>query len=196
VTTRQVPHGSVDDVMTTMQEFYASVVLNAIPVDTADTGEIRRGIPGAAAGTISDAQRQRALAFARTKADKVAQDLFEARVCIVCHEIVKTAPPKGTAGAIAYGVAPVHVAATWMPKSRFDHEKHRTYKCEECHDKVAESKSSADVAIPDIATCRKCHAGAEPVANKVVSTCVACHGFHLPGHPPMGARLMTSEAKP
>ena len=36
----------------------------------------------------------------------------------------------------------------------------------------------------------------EPVANKVVSTCVACHGFHLPGHPPMGARLMTSEAKP
>jgi len=195
VTTRQVPHGSVDDVMTTMQEFYASIVLNAVAVDTIDTGDIRRAIPKPAAGAITEEQRQRALGFARAKADKVAQDLFEARVCIVCHEVVRKPAATGKPGNFTFDVAKVHVATTYLPKSRFDHEKHRTYKCDECHDKVAASKTSADVAVPSIETCRKCHAGAEPAANKVESTCVACHGFHLPGHPPMGGRVVASEAR-
>ena len=70
---------------------------------------------------------------------------------------------------------------------RFDHDKHRTNKCTDCHD-VEKSHLSADIAIPDIANCRKCHTGNAPAANKVVSTCVACHDFHLPGHPLFGAR--------
>lgn len=196
VTSRQVPHGSVDDVMTTMQEFYASVVLNAVAVDTIDTGDIRRAIPSPAAGAISEAQRQRALAFARGKADKVAQDLFEARVCIVCHEVVRKPAPQGKPGSVSFDVAPVHIGTGWLPKSRFDHGKHRTYKCEDCHESVVTSKSSADVAIPSIATCRKCHAGGEPEPNKVASTCIACHGFHLPGHPPMGTVADVSKARP
>jgi len=186
VTTRQVPHGSVEDVMTTMQEFYASIVLNAVPVDRVDTGEIRRAIPNPASGPITDDQRQRALAFAKGKAEKTAQDLFEARVCIVCHEVVRKPVAKGTAGSFTFDVTKVHPAATFLPKSRFDHGKHRTYECKECHESVATSKTSADVSIPPIATCRKCHAGAEPEPNKVDSTCIACHGFHLPGHPAMG----------
>jgi len=188
VTTRQVPHGSVDDVMMTMQEFYARIALNDVAVDTIDTGDIRRGIPRPANGTISEAQRQRALAWARAKAGKVAQDLFEARVCIVCHKVVKMTGPRGGQDGTAWSVAPVHVAASWLPKARFDHGKHRTYQCDDCHDKVAKSKTSSDVAIPDIESCRVCHAGNEPAENKVVSTCIACHGFHLPGHAPMGKR--------
>ena len=195
VTTRQVPHGSVDDVMVTMQEFYANIVLNAVPVDTIDTGDIRRAIPKPGAGPLTEEQRQRALAFARSKAEKVAQDLFEARVCIVCHEVVRKPVTTGKPGSFTFDVAKVHLATTFLPKSRFDHEKHRTYKCEECHDAVATSKSSADVAVPPIATCRKCHAGAEPEASKVESTCVSCHGFHLPGHPPMGTRAAALEAQ-
>ena len=190
VTTRQVPHGSVDAVMLTMQEFYASIALNDVAVDTIDTGDIRRGIPRpAGGGTVTEEQRQRALAWARAKAEKTAQDLFEARVCIVCHEVEKMTGPQGAqGGAIAWNVAPVHLATSWLPKSRFDHGKHRTYKCEDCHDKVAKSKSNADVIIPDIESCRVCHVGSEPVANKVTSTCVSCHGFHLPGHAPWTKR--------
>jgi hypothetical protein len=182
VTSRQVPHGSVDGVMQAMQEFYANLALNRVAVDTIDTGDIKRSIPRRAGGTISEEERQRALKWARAKGEKVAQDLFEARVCIVCHEIVKAMGPRGEQDGIAYGVAPVHVAATWLPAARFDHDKHRTYTCEECHDKVAESKSSADVAVPTIESCRKCHAGNAPAASKVASTCIDCHGFHLPGH--------------
>ena len=43
----------------------------------------------------------------------------------------------------------------------------------------------SDVNIPDIETCRVCHAGNVRTAKREVSTCEACHGFHLPGHAPM-----------
>ena len=184
VTSRQVPHGSVDDAMVTMQEFYASIALNNVPVDVIDTGEIRRDVPRPAGATLTEAERQRALAWARAKARKVAQDLFEARVCIVCHEIARKAGPGGGAD-ILWSVAPVHIATTWLPKASFDHERHRTYKCSDCHDKVARSTKSSDVNIPDIETCRVCHAGNVRAAKREVSTCEACHGFHLPGHAPM-----------
>jgi cytochrome c5 len=178
----------VDDVLLTMQEFYASIALNDVAVDTIDTGEIRRSISRPAGGAVSEEQRQRALAWARAKAGKVAQDLFEARVCIVCHEVVRMPLPGKGQNEIAWNIAAVHVSSGWLPKSRFDHLSHRTYKCADCHDRVAKSKLSSDVAIPDIETCRTCHAGNEPVANKVVSTCIACHAFHVPGHAPMGRR--------
>jgi Cytochrome c7 and related cytochrome c len=96
---------------------------------------------------------------------------------------------------IAWGVVPVHVASAWMPKARFDHVKHRTNKCADCH-AVEKSRSSADIAIPDIVNCRTCHAGNQPAANKVVSTCVACHGFHLPNHPPFAVHAGTRPDAP
>ena len=46
------------------------------------------------------------------KADKVAQDLFEARVCIVCHEVVRKTVAKGKPGNFTFDVAKVHVATT------------------------------------------------------------------------------------
>jgi predicted CXXCH cytochrome family protein len=191
VTTRQVPHGSVDDVMLTMQEFYANIALNNIPVDVVDIGEIRRGLPRLGTGIITEQQRQLALTWAKAKAQQVSEDLFEARVCIVCHEVTQAVIQGESGSEVAWGVASVHVASTWMPKASFDHAKHRTNKCADCHD-VEKSKSSADIAIPTIERCRDCHAGNRPAANKVVSTCVSCHDFHLAGHPAFGVRADAS----
>jgi predicted CXXCH cytochrome family protein len=187
VTTRQVPHGSVDDVMLTMQEFYANIALNNIPVDVVDLGEIQRAIPRLGGGVITEQQRQRALTWAKSKAQQVSEDLYAARVCIVCHEVTKAVIQGESGNEIAWGVVQVHVASAWMPKARFDHLKHRTNKCADCHS-VETSHSSADIAIPNIVNCRGCHAGNKPVPSKVVSTCVACHGFHLPNHPPFTVR--------
>jgi predicted CXXCH cytochrome family protein len=195
VTKRQVPHGSVDDVYQTMQEFYANIALNDIPVDVKEIGVIRYGLPRLGNEAITDEQRQRALAWAKAKAAQVAQDLFEARVCIVCHEVGRNLKGGPTRRGPAWDVAPVRIASTWFPKARFDHAKHRTYACADCHD-VENSRDSHDIAIPDIATCRKCHAGSEGAANRVVSTCVACHGFHLPGHPPFGQASARAAARP
>jgi predicted CXXCH cytochrome family protein len=187
VTTRQVPHGSADDAMLTMQEFYANIALNNIPVDVVDLGDIRRGLPRLSGGVISEAQRQQALAWAKAKAEQVSADLFEKRVCIVCHEVAKTMTAGETGTRVAWSITPVHVATAWFPKARFDHSSHRTgnFKCADCHD-VLTSRSSADIAIPDINKCRQCHTGNAPAGDKVVSTCVSCHGFHLPGRPPFG----------
>ena len=189
VTKRQVPHGSVDDVMATMQEFYANLALKNVAVDTVDTGDIQpRHSAGVAARIVSDEQRQRALAFADRKGAAVAQDLFEKRVCIVCHDVVRNTGPGMAPGTFLWGIVPLHVPDTWMPKARFDHDKHTTFKCTDCHEGTPKSKTSGDVALPDIASCRICHAGSAPAKNKIVSTCVSCHGFHEPGHPPWNQR--------
>ena len=102
------------------------------------------------------------------------------------HPAKKIYPAHGD----AIRIVPLHVPDTFMPKARFDHDKHLTFKCADCHEAVPKSKTSGDVAIPDIASCRLCHAGSTPVTNKVVSTCVSCHGFHETGHPAWNKRAV------
>ena len=59
---------------------------------------------------------------------------------------------------------------------------------------MAKSKTSEDIAIPDINNCRECHSGQLPAKNKVTSTCESCHGFHL-GSPKRGARAAAPEVE-
>jgi predicted CXXCH cytochrome family protein len=121
-------------------------------------------------------------------------ELFEKTSCVICHEVSRVAGPgkAGTPGRdlpqwkIA-AIAPTHV---WMPKSPFSHAAHTSAKCESCH-AATESKKSSDVLMPAIDGCRDCHAGAKPVADKIVSNCSLCHGFHIPV-----AKPEASPAKP
>jgi predicted CXXCH cytochrome family protein len=80
-------------------------------------------------------------------------------------------------------VLPVRVAETWMPKSVFDHAAHTTSACTECH-KAEASATAADVLMPPIETCRKCHGGEEATAE-VPSTCTTCHVYHRDDLKPM-----------
>ena len=196
ITSRQVPHGSEKEAWLLIKEFYANVSLGNIPVDTVDTGAVRRQIPMASSAIVTEEQRRRALAFARGKAQQVGVDLFEKRVCVVCHQVTRdNAALQSEGDDVPWTITPVHVPGTWMPKAKFDHGKHRTAQteCKDCH-RAEESKRSADVLIPDIQNCRECHAGNTPVAGKVVSTCISCHDFHLAGvkpkavQPPAGAK--------
>ncbi len=43
---------------------------------------------------------------------------------------------------------------------------------------MADSEQSEDVLITGIATCRECH-GDPGAKDRVQSTCISCHGFHL-----------------
>lgn len=191
----QVRHSKEAEVMLTLQGFYAKIAVDDTLVDVVDLGVIRQGLPRFSGGVISEAEQQRIRAWANAKAERVAEDLFEKRVCIVCHEVSKMPPGEGETQT-TWKITPVHVATSWFPKARFDHASHRTgdLKCADCH-AVARSHSSADIAIPDIRRCRECHAGSSPERNKVVSTCVSCHGFHLPGHPPLGTRAAAAPGK-
>jgi len=174
VTSREVPHGKPADAVNVVNDFYANLALNGVK----DSFEKAFGVPSEGllrrVGQPTDAQRRGALQLAARKAQRVAAELFEVRVCNTCHEVER----KGA----GWEVAPVRIATRWMPQARFSHRTHAQSKCVDCHD-VERSLDSSDVAIPAIETCRECHAGSKPVEKKVTSSCMLCHGFHDPGHP-------------
>ena len=174
---RQVPHGSVEDAWALIREFYANLSLSDVATDTVQGGAIDRGVPMPSEAIVTDEQRARALGFARNKAAQVGRDLFEKRVCVVCHDVQITSPVVLDGSDAPWQITPVHVVSRWLPLAGFDHSKHATRPCKECHD-VEHSRKSADIAMPTIDVCRKCHAGNTPVAGKIVSTCVTCHGYH------------------
>ena len=176
-TARQVPHGKVADVIATLQEYYAQAALTNAPIDIVLEDGIKR--PGQRVGEI---KRETAIAWANAKAEKITQELFEVRVCFECHQIKRgeaSAEP-----AMRWQIAPIAITQHWLPKSRFPHSRHNTFKCGSCHDVVG-SKKSADIAIPDIKNCRECHGGNETVKDKAPGTCETCHGFHT-GSPKSG----------
>ena len=167
VTTRQVPHGSEQAVMTVLREFYARLVLGDVPPGVVPPPDLQRMRPGA---EIDYQERQQALRIADERAQRVLRELYETRdVCSTCHYVKRE--PAG------YKVAPVRIARTWMPQALFTHAKHATERCSTCHD-VTRSTKAADVAMPTVEKCRDCHVGARAVIGKVTSDCAACHKFH------------------
>jgi predicted CXXCH cytochrome family protein len=182
VTTRQVPHGNPAEALTVIEEFYSGIALKGVP----DSFQKAFGVPGEGllrrVGEPSAAERQNALSLASRKARQVGRELFEVRVCKTCHAVTRVSPAKAGAQSEQWDVAPIRQNVAWMPGAHFDHAAHRQAPCADCHD-VRESKKSSDVAMPAIATCRKCHGGSKPAEGKVTSNCLLCHGFHDPRHP-------------
>jgi len=154
-TTREVPHGNVADVVSTVNEFYAEAALFNKPIDA--TG---RSAP------------QKNAAWAKQKANAVVTDMMEKQSCFSCHTITKTSS--------SWVIAPIAITQHWLPKSRFPHAQHNTHECSSCHD-AGKSKSATDILIPDIKNCQSCHAGNVPVVDKTIGTCQTCHGFHVGG---------------
>jgi predicted CXXCH cytochrome family protein len=180
MTTREVPHGDPRAAVAMIEEFYAALALNGVP----DSFTKAFGVPGEGllrrVGTPSTAEREDALRLATRKAAAVATDLFEARSCKTCHEVKRESAPG--AKTPEWSVVPVQTTNRWMPQARFDHRVHERTPCAECHD-VAHSKSSHDVAMPDIDSCRRCHAGSSPREGRITSSCLLCHGFHDSRYP-------------
>lgn len=73
------------------------------------------------------------------------------------------------------------IPSRWNVHSVFNHNSHRTMKCEDCHDKnaagikVADSKTAADILLPTIKSCQECHTGGN---NGARNACVECHRYH------------------
>ena len=185
VSNREVPHGSVEHVLTTLREFYSYVSVSGVPLDRRpDNSPVFIIRPGKA-----DAQQQPIASFVRAPGDAKfravasATELFEKTSCVVCHEVTRVPGPgvKGTPSQDMpqWKITPVTPRHAWMPKAEFDHGKHQAARCTDCH-AAAKSHKARDVLMPRIAQCRECHAGQEPVVNKVTSDCGLCHGFHLP----------------
>jgi hypothetical protein len=92
--------------------------------------------------------------------------------CGECHEIA----PSGDDGA-PWKMARVHINRDWQPGATFAHNKHNAMNCTACHDKT-NSKTSADISMPDIEKCRECHVGEHAAQVKIKTNCDNCHRFH------------------
>jgi hypothetical protein len=170
---RKLPHGEPALVMQTLIDHYSRRFLGGYADDLARAGDSRP--PGA---SLSAAARARALGSATQRANLVAADLFERRICADCHLVTRS----GTDSRPQWAVAPVKLTRSFMPKARFDHAAHSTAQsaCATCH-AAKESTQAADVLMPSIKTCRDCHGGetgSEDGLVRIASPCASCHEYH------------------
>lgn len=170
-TKRQVPHGKPAEILIALREFYSGIALGDDAIDVTLVNDLLRR-PTIEAGRV---ERVSARAWADQKARAVATDLFERRLCAQCHQVTRD-----TSG--GWVIAPVKITSRWLPGAAFDHASHKQAPCEKCH-AAQNAKTSADVAIPDLASCRSCHSGAAVVSGKVPSPCETCHSFHQHAKP-------------
>jgi hypothetical protein len=101
--------------------------------------------------------------------------------CAYCHEV--KAGPQGKAE-----ITKPIVTERWLLHGDFNHRKHATMGCADCHN-AAQSKETADIIVPPKNSCANCHSPAGGVA----SSCATCHNFHTK---PFDARLAKNESAP
>jgi hypothetical protein len=88
--------------------------------------------------------------------------------CAVCHEV------KANGDAAPIVTKPILIDR-WMTHAHFNHAKHASVKCDDCHH-AAQSRETSDVLMPDKASCVACHSP----QGKVVAECITCHTYHAP----------------
>ena len=107
----------------------------------------------------------------------VAQALSRDGICGECH----TARLDGG----RFGVVPVSQTMRYMNHGWFSHAAHKQEKCTSCH-AADRSNSASDVLLPDLKSCRSCHAGEQAPRGLVPSSCAMCHDYHLTSQAPRG----------
>ena len=98
-----------------------------------------------------------------------AERLLWQKTCKECH--VLTYPAPDARPEIPKSAIPVR----WMMHAKFDHQAHQLVTCTECHAQAKTSNNTADVLLPGIATCQRCHNGGKTAAD---SRCSECHDYH------------------
>jgi Cytochrome c7 and related cytochrome c len=171
---REVPHGDVARVVTSLQDFYGHMALQGGVQDANAPAFVRRPVGSPQEPTPDQRRDALAWAAARTK-DAMAVIFDPKRGCAYCHV---AGMDKGE-----YTVAPVVLRARFLPQAQFDHSRHTALDCDDCH-AARRSEKSSDIMLPGIETCVACH-GPERAVLKTQSTCTSCHFFHRREYGPM-----------
>jgi hypothetical protein len=200
---QQIPHGlSPRDVLDQLRQFYQAQAVKL------DPDLLRRYIPteqkpGKPAKPVSDqigrAVDDKVLIAVRIlfgsgvngKAMKQQELPNSRRGCVECHYLVPSPDRLVNADAIRdVAIEPVKVPSVWFERARFDHSAHRAVDCIECHANVNTSRKSADVLLPGIKDCIKCHGPATnqngQASGGAGDSCTECHRFHNGDHPLQG----------
>lgn len=188
---RQVPHAKPADVAVAVREIYASLALDRYPVNLVTSNSLLQR----PASQRPASERTSAGRWVASRGQAAYAGMFDKAngVCTTCHAVQRDTAPG--AGAAAWKVDPIVTTAHWLPQSRFSHAQHANAACTSCHE-AEDSKQAADILIPDIDSCRGCHAGARADKGKVVSQCDSCHGFHPKKTHPVFQQAAASVTKP
>ncbi len=196
---RVVPHGSPELLMENLRGYYAYQFLNrdadepevtifelpSVQRQTRRPGKpknrrpITEFIPDE---TEAASLTTQARSYIESRVNEAAANLFERQTCTICHEILRDDSQE-----IPWHVKPVKLTDDWFPMAEFSHERHKNMQCAGCHE-ANYSETATDVLMPDIGSCRSCHGG-EHATDRLQSTCVSCHKFHLDDGKPMGALI-------
>lgn len=205
---RVVPHGSPLELIQQLRGYYAYQFLQQqIPgvdaqqrtesqIATPSGGQREARRPGKrrnrqlitnlmSAESAGETLTLEAKRFVEQSVDEAATNLFERQTCTICHEII---PQEGE---VPWKILPIRLTEDWFPMAEFSHDSHMNMSCVGCHD-ANTSTEAADVLMPDIGTCRACHGG-EHAEERLQSTCISCHKFHIDDQGPMGALLLIDE---
>lgn len=163
----RLPHGAPGELASRILGFYSQAVLSGESFS-------REIDPLFAKPGQEPAPAELPAAMARSQAAAAMASSVARAACGTCHMFEKPAP--GT-DPLAWKILPVEVNPIFLTKARFSHAKHDTMDCAGCHADIRKAQLD-QVVLPGIETCRTCHVGEAPVAGKVASTCVSCHGFH------------------
>jgi hypothetical protein len=196
---RVVPHGSPSELMQHLQGYYAYQFLNRNADEPAvvdlELPSVQRKArrPGKPKNrrpitefipeeSDSVPMTTQARTYVETRVNEAAANLFERQTCTICHEIIRD-----DSKAMPWYVKPVKLTDDWFPMAEFSHDSHKNMQCIGCHE-AEYSDVAEDVLMPDIGSCRACHGG-EHAENRLQSTCISCHQFHLDDGKPMGALI-------
>lgn len=103
---------------------------------------------------------------------EIAERLLWRKDCKICHS-----QTTGESDRLPTSVKAV-IPARWLPYAEFDHQAHRMMTCESCHSHISESNQTADVNLPGIETCRRCHKDAGMSQAAAEGRCYECHSYH------------------
>jgi hypothetical protein len=111
--------------------------------------------------------REEWIAWQVTYADRL---LFN-KGCKLCHTMLAGEGP------IPH-VAKTSLPARWLQHADFDHDAHRMMTCTSCHTRTPQSRETADILLPGIATCRGCHQEGGAQHDAADARCSECHLYH------------------
>ncbi|HSZ61455.1 MAG TPA: cytochrome c3 family protein [Terriglobales bacterium] len=102
---------------------------------------------------------------------RLADRLLFDKGCKLCHVMI------AGSGALPT-VAKSSIPSRWFLHAEFSHDSHRLLTCTACHDRTSDSRQTADILLPGIASCRSCHEDRGPQQDAASGRCSECHAYH------------------
>jgi hypothetical protein len=167
----KVMHGPVANIRAELLERYASLASRQ-PEHTHDQPQpaAEREVPGR-----QPKLSQSVWTWANEQLDAALDQLLNRNNlgCRYCHIDVRSEGDDPN----DWTVGDPRIPSRWLGHSVFRHDRHQLLRCTECHEEAVTSSQTADILLPGIELCRRCH-GLEQKGGGARSDCVECHVYH------------------